>query len=405
MKRIGILGGTFDPVHLGHILLARAAYYELNLDKVLFMPSNNPPHKQNKQISSNEDRLAMLNAAVGTIPYFEVSDFEMQRDGITYTSDTLGLLSNTCPDTRIYFIVGGDSIINFETWHEPATILRECAIVAAGRDGSTREEIQRQIEYLRNKYSDEEFVPEIYYLDTPSFNISSHEIRNFISFGMSFEGFLPENVADYITKHGLYLNAFYEDVKKELKSLLKPTRYEHVLSVAQTAVYMAIAHSEDPVKAYTAGLLHDCAKYMDNEQMLEAARYHNITLSDVERRVVQLVHAKVGAVMARQKYGITDQNIIDSIFYHTTGHPNMTKLEKIIYIADVVEPLRDWGSENNTLNLLRSVALTDLDKCLFLVLEHTISYLSSTSKDDIDSITVQTYEYYKQIINSRKEGY
>ena len=404
MKRVGILGGTFDPIHLGHLLLARAAYNELSLDKVLIMPSNNPPHKRNNSISSNEDRLNMVKAAIRDIPYFEASDFEMQRDGITYTSDTLKLLNETYPDTRFFFIVGGDSIIHFESWHEPCTILKECALIAAGRDGYSKEEIQKQIEFLRDKYSGEGFTPEIYYLETPSFNISSHEIRNYVSFGMSVDGFMPEEVTEYIKDKGLYLNPFYEKVKMELKGLLKPARYAHVLSVAQTAVYMATAHLEDPVRAYTAGLLHDCAKFMNDEDMLKAAKDHNIELDDIEKRAVQLVHSKVGSVLAKEKYGIEDEEILSAIWYHTTGHPNMTRLEKIIYIADTVEPLRVWGEDNSELDIIRSVALSDLDKCLFLVLKHTNDYLNRTHKDNISDLTLKTYNYYKDELEARKEG-
>ena len=129
--RIGILGGTFNPIHLGHIELARTAYRELNLDKVWFMPSKNPPHKDNDSIASETDRVNMINLAIQDYDYFEVSDIELKREGITYTSDTLEYLQEKYSEDTFYFIIGADSLINIEKWHRPDMLFRLTTFVVA----------------------------------------------------------------------------------------------------------------------------------------------------------------------------------------------------------------------------------------------------------------------------------
>ena len=168
MKRIGILGGTFNPIHLAHIMLAETAYARLGLDKVFIMPSNNPPHKKIEGLASDEDRAEMVRLAVEGHEHLEFSDFELKREGITYTSDTLKLLCEENPDTRYYFIIGADSLFKFDSWHEPAAILRRCALVCSGRGTVSSSEVRRRIEEVRDRYSEDGFMPEIYYVDLPA---------------------------------------------------------------------------------------------------------------------------------------------------------------------------------------------------------------------------------------------
>lgn len=186
-------------------------------------------------------------------------------------------------------------------------------------------------------------------------------------------------------------------IREELKSKLKPSRHEHVLGVAQTAVWLAIKHGEDVNKAYTAGILHDCAKYLPDNEMLEQADYYHIELDDVERRAVQLVHSKVGAYYARDIYGVGDEDILNAIFYHTTGRIGMSKLEKIIYISDYIEPTRKW-TDDPDIPAIRACSSKDLDRTLLMILEKTYNYLIATYKDNLSDITRQTYEYYKSVI-------
>lgn len=400
MRRVGILGGTFNPIHSSHLLLAEYAYRQLHLDSVIFMPSNNPPHKNNREIAPDEDRAAMIKLAIEDTPYFEFSDLELKREGTTYTSDTLRILNETCPDTRFYFIIGGDSLINFNTWHEPESILHRCALVCSGRADYDKAAVFDNIRKLREQYGSDGFIPEIHYLNAPSMDLSSTTIRLFSSFDMPVHGMVSDKVEQYILSKSLYRNTFFEDVKKSLSVKLKPSRYEHDISVARTAVWMALSNGCDIVKAYTAGLLHDCGKYADENEMLDAVRRRGIVLDETEERTVQLVHARLGAVLASDIYGIDDEDIINAVRYHTTGRPDMSLLEKIIYLADALEPLRSW--DEGLLDTLRPIAHTDIDLAMYMMLGTTLSHLEGSScTDNICNTTLDAYNYYKGLIEAR----
>ncbi len=408
MNRIGILGGTFNPIHLAHIMLAETAYAQMGLDKVLIMPSNNPPHKNADGIASDEDRAEMVKLALEGHEHLEFSDFELKRDGTTYTSDTLSLLCEQNPDTRYFFIIGADSLFKFDTWHEPATILKKCALVCSGRGSVGSKEVRAKIEELRDRYSSGEFVPEIYYIDLSAIEISSNLLRDLISYEMPVEAYLAPSVLEYIQNHKLYLNSQFEAIKRDLKTLLKPSRYAHSISVAKTAVSLAMTIGYETFRPYLTGLLHDCAKYLSDEDMLRTADENDIELTPLERRAVQLVHAKVGALFVRTKYGIEDEDIISAIRFHTTGRPGMTILEQLIYISDTIEPLRTWGpnklasiSDDMELNLIRSMATTDIDRATYIILKLTYEHVTQTYKENVSDETLNTFNYYKDLYERR----
>ncbi len=200
MKKIGILGGTFNPIHNGHIEMASQAAKEFGLEQILIMPNNIPAYKNNEEIVSAAHRYAMANLAAEAYPYMEASDLEIKREGITYTSDTLGILSEKYPDTRWYFIIGGDSLIHFDEWHEPGSILKLSALIVAVRDGISRDQIEFQIDMLKSKYK----YAEILIMDKVPVNVSSTEIRQCIKSGKSISGMVPDSVIKYIMKNGLY---------------------------------------------------------------------------------------------------------------------------------------------------------------------------------------------------------
>lgn len=179
-------------------------------------------------------------------------------------------------------------------------------------------------------------------------------------------------------------------IQKSLKSKLKDSRYQHTLGVAFTAASMAMKYSIDINKAYVAGLLHDCAKYMESEEMLVKAQKFKLDISNAEKVKPDLLHAKLGAYYAKKKYGVEDDEILSSICSHTTGKPNMSLLDKIVYIADYIEPNR---YKMPRLDLIRKKAFEDIDECLCMILEDTVSYLEETGVY-MDETTLKTYEYY-----------
>ena len=168
-------------------------------------------------------------------------------------------------------------------------------------------------------------------------------------------------------------------------------RYEHTLGVAYTATALAMRYGISLKNAELAGLLHDCAKCLDNEKKIQICKKHNIYISDAEERNPFLLHAKVGGHLAKSKYKIDDEDIIQAILSHTTGRPGMSLLEKIVYIADYIEPARDHASN---LNVIRALAFQDLDEALLKIMEDILVHLKS-GKKEIDPMTQMTYEYYK----------
>lgn len=179
-------------------------------------------------------------------------------------------------------------------------------------------------------------------------------------------------------------------IQKSLKTKLKDSRYQHTLGVAYTAASMAMKYSVDVNKAYIAGLLHDCAKYMESEEMLVKAQKFGLDISKAEKVKPDLLHAKLGAYYAKKKYYVEDEEILSSICSHTTGKPNMSLLDKIVYIADYIEPNRN---KMPRLDLIRRKAFEDIDECLCMILEDTVAYLKDTGVY-MDETTLKTYEYY-----------
>lgn len=200
MRKIGIMGGTFDPIHIGHLILAERAYARFGLEKVIFMPSGNPPHKRDRDgRATNDQRLRMVAAAIAGNPHFELSDYEMHEEGYTYTYRTLEELTSANPDCEYYFIIGADSLFYFDEWREPARIAAHCVLVVATRDHVKEEALDRQIEYISGLFN-----AQIEKLDTPNIDISSHLLRSWIEEGRSIRYYVPDTVAAIIAEENIY---------------------------------------------------------------------------------------------------------------------------------------------------------------------------------------------------------
>jgi predicted HD superfamily hydrolase involved in NAD metabolism len=182
-----------------------------------------------------------------------------------------------------------------------------------------------------------------------------------------------------------------QNLRKQLEKELKPDRFEHTLGVAYTASSMAFLYGADVQKALIAGFLHDCAKSLSHDEQVKVCEKNGIDMTEVERKNHSLLHAKVGVYIAKTKYDIDDPEILDAIRWHTTGRENMALLEKIIYIADFIEPNRK-PLEN--MNEIRKEAFTDLDRCLAHILHDSVIYLRTIGKE-VDDVTSKAYEFYK----------
>ena len=392
-QKIGILGGTFDPIHDAHLRLGREALDKLGLDKIIFMPTGNPYLKSGKrQITDASHRIAMVNLAIQDEPRFCSSMREINRRGKTYTAETLRDISTENQDKDYYFIMGADSLRDMGSWYAPEVIFRHAAIIVANRNHQVDEErLRKEIESLTGKYN-----ARIFLLEFESMDISSSDMRKKLQMGELDELPIPKSVIDYIQENKLYIQStttkaqersfmekdsearIYSSLSEEqihtkLQSMIKPSRYQHTLGVVDTAVKLAEHYGTVPInKARMAALLHDCGK----------------SIGDA------LSHAGIGAELAANEFGVKDKEILSAIACHTTGKAEMTELEKIIFIADYIEPGRDKAPN---LELLRKKAFVDLNETMALILEDTLSYLREIGAD-IDEQSVKTYNYYVRFI-------
>lgn len=398
MKKIGIMGGTFNPIHNAHLMMAQAAYEQYELDEIWFMPSKNPPHKKQEEIVSGEHRSRMVQFALDGKEHFIFSDIELRRQGTTYTCETLQYCVENYPEETFYFIMGGDSLVHFESWYHPEVVAKLCTILAVARDGMSVGELTERCRQYSEQY-DGNFFP----VAMPQVSISSMAIRDCLSQNKSVVGYLPDKVWHYIELHGLYGAHWQRKKWKEkelipyLEATLRPQRYLHTLGVAVTAANLAACHmkdKEDVKRAKQAGLLHDCAKYLTHAEMIDLCRQYGIVLSEVERENPVLIHGKLGAYLAYARYG-AEEEICSAIAFHTTGKPKMTTLEKILYVADYIEPRRKMDCKPFLLSDIRKQCFKDLDRGLLMILTNTVNYLQQGNMP-IDEMTLQTYEYYKK---------
>ena len=207
-KRIGIMGGTFDPIHIGHLILGETAYHQFHLDRILFMPAGNHPHKKVRENrATDRQRVDMVRLAIASNPHFSLSLEEMHREGYTYTYRTLERLKDQNPDTEYYFILGADSLYTFDEWREPERILRACTILVGTRNHTSDEKLDRVIGELEDKYQGN-----IQKLESLNIDISSEMIRSWIEKGRSLAYYVPDQVIDYIQKNNIYKGCDEDEV-------------------------------------------------------------------------------------------------------------------------------------------------------------------------------------------------
>lgn len=369
------MGGSFNPIHCRHLQIAACALDEMNLNRVLFLPNGNPPHKHDiDELASAAHRYEMTRLAVMPREKFSVSDLEMTRGGVMYTADTLKLLHRQYPDADFIYIIGEDTLFELEHWHQPPEVFRQCSFAVAMR---------------RNQdLSGHPFVRELetkgavlYFLSIKPLNISSSDIRRRIALNEFDEAPLPPEVCEYIRIMGLYGSAQSPDGAREAYGMLKDAlcddRLLHTMAVSFTANRLAKLHRQDVKACELAALLHDCAKCMDLKAMQRIARDAKLKLSDIEFQSAGLLHGPVGAVIAKTKYGIRDPRILTAIAAHTTGYAGMTALDTVVFLADKIEPYRD---DIPALPEIRELAEQDLYKAAYAVLLNSQEYVVRTNR-------------------------
>ena len=331
-KRIGVFGGTFDPVHIGHLMLAETAREQVDLSLVLFMPAFIQPFKQDIEMTPDEDRIRMLSYAIKNNSKFDLTTIECQREGISYTIDSLRALREEYKGCSISFLIGTDMFLNIEKWKDADALLKEFDLIVGVRPGYLYDEAESLAAKLKDLYG-----TRIDLIDNPPVDLSSTEIRNRIKNKESIRYRVPESVWLYLL----------------VQEKLGKKRFDHTKRVMDLASEMAVTYGEDRYKAETAALLHDYCK--DSAGGIEN----------------DLNHASMAAEVAKEEFGVTDEDILNAIRYHTTARAGMSKLEKILFLADTVEPGRTYDS----IERLRQTSLDDLDSGVYLVLTELKIYL------------------------------
>jgi len=377
MTRIGIVGGTFDPIHNGHVALIQAAAQSSLLDRVVVLPAGIPPHnyKSIEKTAFAAYRFIMVQKALADIPKVEVLNLEILRQGNSYTIDTLEAFRRAgSPEDELYLIYGSDILADMHKWRQPERILQKATLFLARRGGDDPEAIDRQADRMHRDYG-----ARILFFDAPRIELSSTMVRTAIAENQSLACMVPERVERFIRKHQLYrademVWTLPSDIKlklrqfeRELWPLLTMKRLLHSLNVCRLSVDLAAAHQLPMVSAAIAGILHDCAKDLPVPEMMDLAEQ----AGDPLLMEPALAHGPAGAVLAAREFGITDPDIIHAIHCHTTGCRDMNTLDRIIFIADKVEPARSYQN----LEEIRRLAPIDLNAAMRVCLDEINLFL------------------------------
>ena len=387
--RIGIYGGTFNPPHKGHVRLAEAMLRDARLDKILIIPAGIPPHKESSELADDNSRLEMCNLAFSE-SCFEISDIELKRDGKSYTVDTVTELRKIYPDDELFLIIGSDMLLCFDKWYRYKDILKEVTLCVATReDEISCEELLCFAGNILGLSEGEILVSEI-----SAFECSSTDVRKKVKAGECTEELLFDSVRDYIAKNGIYTDE-YTPWRSLLKERLLEKRYIHSLNVADSARELAKKYGADEEKAYFAGLVHDVMKNASDEEQLQIMEKGGIILSRTEKNNPKLWHAMAGECYLRIEKGITDEDILNAVRYHTTGRAGMSFLEKVVYIADYISAERDYGD----VDVMRDLSMNKgLDEAALYALKYSFRSLSEKEK----LIHTDSVEYYNELIIERE---
>lgn len=369
MRRTGLFGGTFNPPHVAHLRLAEKAIEGARLDLVIIMPAFIPPHKAAPELLKSEDRLELCRRTFCG-EKFEISDLELRRKGKSYTVQTLEELKELYPDDEFFLIIGSDMLLSFKKWFRYEDILKYASLCVMTREKAVSR--KTLFEFCKNelKLSSEDFI----ILDSDAFELSSTEVRQKAKEGKNLSNMLTEKANEYIKEKSFYSDVSYEKIKDLLKERLDEHRYIHSLGVAESAKELAVRFGADENKAYLAGLLHDITKNETNERQLKLFESDGIILNQVEKNNPKLWHAMTAPVFIKNELGITDEEILSAVRYHTTGRASMSLLEKIVYIADYISAERDYPD----VDVMRALAKESLEKAALYSLKYTLKKLSKS---------------------------
>ena len=384
--KIAIYGGSFNPPHLGHVEAARTVASALAPDRLLIVPASVPPHKELADGSPTaQQRLELCRLAFADIPGAEISEMELRRDGKSYSYDTVRLLREENPDAQLILVVGTDMLLSFEKWYQFRYLLENCTLAVLARGEDDLDELRAAAAYLRTTYDADVTV-----LPHEPIAISSETIRERLE-TRGGEDYLSDAVYAEIIRHRYYgARPSLPWLREKVLEHLDEHRVAHVAGCESEAVRLAMHWGEDPELAAEAGILHDITKSLSYDEQLQLCEKYGIINNNSELEAPKLLHAKTGAAMARELFGVSD-TVYEAIRWHTTGKPDMSLFEKILYLADYIEPTRDFEG----IDELRELAFSDLDGAMVLGLGMTIDEIRRSGREPYVD-TLDAYAWYKE---------
>ena len=376
--RLAVLGGTFDPIHFGHLAVADAVLQNFAPRRLLFMPAGEPPNKVGQNKTDREHRFNMVLSSICKYPAFDVSRMEIDRPGASYTVDTIEALKEIClPNATIFLSIGADAFLEILTWKDVPRLLGLCEIIVISRPG-----LPDTITFANQLAS--EYECKIHHLDIPLLDISSKQLRERFANGQDTKYFMPSEAEDYARAHRLYSNEEtaltperFEKVKAKIKQILSARRFMHTLGTIEVAEKLAAHYGADVNKARWAALLHDCTKEYSASKKHRLCKMWNIPLDDILESDIDITHSLLSSESARRDYDVSDKEVLQAIRYHTTGNKNMSLLDKIIYLADFIDPYRDDYPPHEK---MREIAYKDINNALLIGHNHTIQDLKERGK-------------------------
>ena len=367
--RVLIYGGSFNPPHRGHEAALHSAVTAVRPDRILVVPAGMPPHKVLAGNSPDEDaRLRLAELAFLDEPGTEVSDIEIRRLGKSYTVDTLQEIADRFEDAEFYFLVGTDMLLSMEKWYQFDQILSACTLVALPRDEGDYPEMEKTAGMLRRAYG-----ARVILIRKNPLPMASTDLRASLSLRQGRDRLSDPVYSEIIRCRYYGAKPDLEWLREKAYARLKPTRVAHVRGTEEEAVRLARRWGADTGDAAEAAILHDITKKLTPEEQLRLYAKYDIMTDTAERAEPRLYHARTGARVARELFGVSDE-VFSAIEWHTTGRPDMSVLEKIIYLADFCEPTR---RPFPGLDEVRALTDVDLDQAMIRALELSMDEVRS----------------------------
>lgn len=383
MRRLGVLGGTFDPIHEGHLSLARQARMYASLDQVVLTPMARPAHRQAE--ATPQQRFEMCRLALAGETGLALSRAGLSMDA-RYTIDTLGGLRREYPDATFTLIVGADKLPTLPYWRGADRLFAQCDFLCFPRTGISTTEAMDKARTAGARVT---------LLPVPCCPYSATLIRARAAQYEDAPG-LPPPVLRYMAENGLY----QPDWLPQLQGMMNPRRFRHTLGVRQEAVRLAALHGLPLEKAALAGLLHDCAKGMPLPVMAQIARENALVADEDMLGSGAMLHGPVGAFVAKTRFGVRDGDVLNAIRSHTIGRPGMSGLELCVFVADATEPGRE---EYHGLSDIRRLAEISLPQAALCSLRLTEAYLESSGRPFFP-ITRMTEKYLEKILEEEENN-